>query len=300
MADFVSFSPIAVTQCDDNIQIAKLESFDLVSMAFVIIPDLQDHFMIYLTNMGVSQESVSSHQKNLQKLFFDEFKSEIKKYEKFPKWHNIKYHGEILCFCTENCKHNQPHTKCPNIIACLMFNSQMWDCAFINFKYEMYEEKLAREGTFDWMLENNEEFSSIVTKYMKNFAMENLLTEDSQTYIEKLNHLKQILQEKFNKFISNQESEHYEFCNDEYYFNTIKYELCSECGYYRKRVWIDFFTEYIDEDYSRFRSVDYVGASDDDMNDDMNDEKELRRDTFVRNTTNKLKDKRRHLRNKGF
>jgi hypothetical protein len=287
MASIVSFSPLTVAPCDDNTQIANLESFDLVSMAFIIIPDLQDNFMMYLTDMEVSQESVSSHQKSLQKLFFDELKSEIKKYKNFPTWHNSKYHGKILCFCTENCEHNTPRTKCPNIIACLMLNSQIWDCAFINFKYELYEKKMAQEGTFDWMLENNEEFNSIVTKYIKNFAKENRLTEDSQTYVEKLSHLKQSLQEKFDKFISGQESEHYDICY------TTEYALCSNCTYFRKSVWIDFFTEYIDADYSRFHSVD-------DFGDEYQNEKQMRCDDFTRNTTNKLKDKRRHLRNKGL
>lgn len=313
MADSVSFSssttlaqmgastPTKTEQISEQIsdQITKLGFLNLSEIAFIVIRNLQDDFMHFLTSMGESQDSVSFHQKRLQTLFFEEFENEIEKYKNFPKWHNSKYHGDVFCFCIENCEHIDAQKQCSNIVSCLLFNQQSWYNALVNLKYELYGQKIDREGTFDWMFENNEEFNSIVTKFMKNFALENWLTEESQFYMEKLNHIKQFLQEKFDKFISEQESDHYNFCNDDYYFNSTKYERCSECAYYRKRCWIDFFTEYINADYSRFRSVD--DFEDDYQHDDeMENSKQMRRDDFNKNTTNKLKDKRRHLRNKGL
>ena len=260
---------------------------ELVTTAFIIISGLRESFTSFVLKSYGANANTPVLMRRFQDVFAEYFRSEIKKLINFPYLHpNI---------CNEKSKSNYEI-----IIKTFMLDTQFWNGAFIKFKNIIRVELNMRSSKFEYALDNITEFSDGFNKYMTNFAKTNQISEDSDMYRSKFNHLKQWLQSAVDERINDHQDQHIDICADMgYEYNCPVYELCRSCTRRRTHTWLKRLNEYIQTEFDSFESVPIDEHITITSTNDV-DEKELRRNHFNKRIKMTPKDKQRYLRNKGI
>ena len=259
---------------------STIVGLDLVMSAFAVISGLQDSFAEFVLKSYGSNKDTSSLMLRFQEVFLENFRYEIKTIIRFPQ-----------SYVTESSKLNYEI-----ITKAFLLDTKIWQNAFIEFTKIIRSELNMRTSKFEYALDNITDFSEGFNKYMTNFAKTNHISEDSDMYRSKFNHLKQWLQSSVDCRITDHQNQHNDICGDMgYEYGCPEYELCVSCTLRRKHTWLKRLNEYIQSEFDSFETIPIVDFCHTEL-----DEKESRRDDYTKRTKLVMRDKRRYLRNKGI
>lgn len=268
---------------------------DIVSVYCASNPAFSEKFMNTILAVFGSNVDLPNLKKRLQDIYINIVK------------HRLTF--GLLCehSLIENCEYRECNKP-----GCITMNDSIWMDSLKEFTSHITIEKNKLFETFDFAYENLSEFTESVNSYLNKFCSLHQCSFDSEYCNAKLAHIKAWIQQTMNKKLETYLEEHVIFCADDgYAYDAPLFGECRMCMNRLQKSWVKRMKDYIENENNFFvsaliepKNLDFELDEWDEPSQivqiEYSDPKEDLRSDFVKRTKGILRDKRRHLHNKGI